>query len=113
MGDWPWSSYRAHAGLVATPNGLDACGLHGYLLGRPTVSAADRTLAARHHVELVSATRAEDEPFWSGALSGQVFMDDEAFVQRMRMQVQAEPRRLAAKAIPKAQRAVAGTWANT
>ena len=26
------------------------------------------------------------------------------------MQVQAEPRRLAAKAIPKAQRAVAGTW---
>lgn len=37
-------------------------------------------------------------------------MDDEAFVQRMRMQVQAEPRRLAAKAIPKAQRAVAGTW---
>ena len=69
---------------------------------------ASRTLAARHHAELVSATRAEDESFWSDALNGQVFMGDEAFVQRM--QVQAEPRRLAAKAIPKAQRAVAGTW---
>ena len=31
--DWPWSSYRAHCGLAASPPWLDTAALHGYPLG--------------------------------------------------------------------------------
>ena len=44
---WAWSSYRAHVGQTPAPAWLDTEGLHGYLLGRPVRSAADRRRAAR------------------------------------------------------------------
>jgi putative transposase len=40
--DWPWSSYAAHVLQADTPAWLDSDGLHGYLLGRPVRSEADR-----------------------------------------------------------------------
>ena len=39
---WNWSSYRAHVGATPAPDWLDTPGLHGYLLGRPVRTAADR-----------------------------------------------------------------------
>ena len=45
--EWPWSSYRAHVCVAATPPWLDSDGLHGYLLGRPVVGARDRQRATQ------------------------------------------------------------------
>ena len=47
-GEWPWSSYLAHVGLVGTPPWLDTDGLHGYLLGQPAATAARRRKAAEN-----------------------------------------------------------------
>jgi REP element-mobilizing transposase RayT len=108
-GDWPWSSCRAHTGLAATPEWLDTDGLLGHLLGRPIASADDRRQAAQRYAEFVDHARDEDGRFWQQALRGQVYLGDETFVQRM--QAQAEPDRLAARAVPRAQRNQARTWA--
>ena len=47
---WPWSSYRAHVGKVPELEWLDTSGLHGFLLGRPARSAADRRRASDRYV---------------------------------------------------------------
>ena len=63
---WPWSSYRAHVGLAPTPAWLDTAGLHGYLLGRAPVSAADARRAAARYATLVAEGR--DVRLWDSAL---------------------------------------------
>ena len=97
---WPWSSYRAHVGQESAPDWLDTDGLHGYVLGRPVRTAADRLRGARSYADLVaSSTRA---PLWENALRQQIFLGDEEFVERM--QALAEPRNSADPDIPKMQR---------
>lgn len=106
--DWPWSSCRAHLGEVPTPGWLDSDGLHAYLLGRPLEGAQDRRRAVRRYAELVEQAQPGDASLWQGSLRGQVFLGDEAFVQRM--QAMAEPERKASRSIPKGQRHAPLTW---
>lgn len=106
--EWPWSSCRAHLGEVPTPGWLDSDGLHGYLLGRPIHSARDRNLAARRYATLVEQAQPEDATLWHASLRAQVFLGDEAFVQRM--QALAEPERRASRTIPKVQRQAPLSW---
>lgn len=108
-GDWPWSSYRAHAGRVPTPPWLDSDGLHGYLLGQPVASAAQRRTAAAKYARLVAEDRAEqDAAFWQEALRGQIFMGDEDSAARM--QGLAQPRAMGQREVPKPQRVVPRMW---
>ena len=97
---WPWSSYRAHVGLADAPEWLDVEGLHGYVLGRVAANAADHRRAAGCYAELVAS--AANVRLWDGALRQQIYLGDEAFVERM--QALADPRRTSAREIPKVQR---------
>jgi hypothetical protein len=63
------------------PAWLDSDGLHGYLLGRPVASAADRRRAAALYARMLA--EASDAGLWQAALRQQVFLGDEAFVERM------------------------------
>jgi len=108
VGDWPWSSYRAHIGQAPTPDWLDTAGLHGYLLGRPVARTRDSTQAAARYAELVEQAQPQDATFWQQALQGQVFLGDAAFVESM--QAHADPKRLSARAIPRSQRSAPATW---
>jgi len=99
--DWAWSSYRAHVGKASSPDWLDTVGLHGYLLGREPRGAADHRRAARRYAELVATARGS--ALWSAALRQQIYLGDEAFVERI--QALAEPRRATSREVPKAQRA--------
>jgi putative transposase len=78
--DWSWSSGRAHLGLVPTPSWLDTDGLHGYLLARPVATAADRRAAIARYGSLLE--QAVDGDLWATALRQQIYMGDEAFVER-------------------------------
>ncbi len=97
---WPWSSYRAHVGLATAPEWLDVQGLHGYVLGYTVKSTADHRRAAARYSDLV-ATGGKTR-LWDGALRQQIYLGDEAFVERMQARV--EPRRSVAREIPKVQR---------
>ena len=100
--DWPWSSCRAHLGLVPTPPWLDSDGLHGYLLGRPIANGRDRQRAVARYRDLVDTAQAGDANFWHDSLRGQIYLGDEQFASDM--QARAEPQRLQARSIPRAQR---------
>jgi putative transposase len=106
--EWRWSSCRAHLGQVATPTWLDSDGLHGYLLGAPLVDAAGRRRAARRYAALVAEQKEDDASFWQGALCGQIYLGDEAFVERM--QAQGAPKVASPRNVPKAQRMRPLTW---
>jgi putative transposase len=97
---WAWSSYRAHLAKCPSPAWLDTEGLHGYLLGRPANGQADRRQAARLYARLVASVR--DANLWDGALRQQIYLGDEAFVERM--QTLANPDHSSDKAIPRDQR---------
>lgn len=81
VAEWPWSSYRAHAGLEPVPPWLDADGLHGFVLGRPVSTPAERRRAAERYARLLAAE--PDLDLWTGRLRRQIFLGDEAFVARM------------------------------
>jgi len=104
---WAWSSYRAQVGQTAAPDWLDTEGLHGYLLGRPVRSAADRRRAADRYARLVASVPAAS--LWDRALRQQIYLGDEAFVERM--QALAEPRNSTDNDIPKIQRRKSRTLA--
>ncbi|MGH8631867.1 MAG: REP-associated tyrosine transposase [Burkholderiales bacterium] len=106
---WAWSSYRAHIGLEAAPAWLDTEGLHGYVLGRAVRSVSDRRRAAQRYAELVAS--APQGRLWDAALRQQIYLGDEAFVERM--QARAKPPARADRDIPRAQRRQArslGQW---
>lgn len=107
VGDWPWSSYRAHAGLAPAPAWLDTDALHGYLLARAPTSAADRQQATARYVQLVLQDQADDAKFWQQGLQGQIYLGSAEFAERMR--AQAPKPQLTIKDIPKAQRQQRGT----
>jgi REP element-mobilizing transposase RayT len=101
--DWPWSSCRAHLGLESTPPWLDTEGLHGYLLARTPVAAADRRRAARLYADVVEQPAEDDDAaFWANHLRQQIFLGDDAFAQRMQAKV--APWRRAARDVPRAHR---------
>lgn len=104
---WAWSSYRAHVGLEAAPQWLDTDGLHGYLLGRAVRNAADRRRAVARYADLVAC--APDVRLWDGALRQQIYLGEEAFVERM--QALAEPHNRTDRDIPRAQRRTARSLA--
>jgi len=82
------------------PARLDTPGLHGYLLGRPAKSAADRRRAAQRCARLVAS--APDASLWDSALRQQIYLGDEGFVERM--QALAEPRSSINHDFPRVQR---------
>lgn len=88
-GDWPWSSYRAHTGTAPAPPWLDTATVLGLVAG------------PAGYAERVAAEHAQ--PLWATGLRQQMYLGDEAFVQRM--QAQAETQRLGATEVPRAQRA--------
>jgi REP element-mobilizing transposase RayT len=80
-GDWPWSSYRAHTGQALKPAWLDGSTLQAMLLGRTPEAADDVRRAFERHAALVAASR--DAGLWASALRQQIYLGDDAFVQRM------------------------------
>jgi REP element-mobilizing transposase RayT len=96
---WPWSSYRANAGLVQMPGWLATETLHGHLLGRDVATEVDRRQAERLHAQTVAAGR--DTDLWR-SLRQEIFLGDEAFV--IASQAIASERRLGCKEIAKEQR---------
>ena len=100
--DWPWSSYRSHVGLAASPGWLDSAGLLTSLVGLDARTPAEGRRAAHRYARLVAEGR--DVRLWDQALSHQVFLGDDAFVARM--QALMAPAQTAAPAIPMRQRAV-------
>jgi len=83
-GDWPWSSYRAHTGQAEPPRWLDVDALHVMLLAGPADTPRRRRTAQQRYAALVDANR--NTPLWPDALRQQVYLGDEAFVQRMHAQ---------------------------
>jgi hypothetical protein len=79
-GDWAWSSYRAHVGLALPPPWLDVEGLHSFILGCPARSRAQRKRAAALYAESVAG--ACDFAPWQPDLRHQVFLGDDAFIER-------------------------------
>jgi len=110
--DWPWSSFRAHAGLAPCPQWLDGATIQAALLGREPTTPAQRRAAARRYVTLVEA--APDASIWATGLRRQIFLGDDAFVQRV--QKLAPPASLGSRSVPRAQRTRPITltqWMNT
>jgi REP element-mobilizing transposase RayT len=101
-GNWPWSSYRAHTGSTPAPVWLDTSAVHGYVLGRDAVTAADRRKAAQRYVELVAAGKGVK--LWDEALAQQIFLGGPEFVERMLALVDLD--KATAKDIPRHQRHV-------
>jgi len=99
--DWPWSSYRALTGERQAPPWLDTATLHGALLGRTPASPAELQQAAQLYADLVATAR--DAPLWRTALRQQVYLGDEAFVERVQARAVAE--RLDTPEVPRLQRA--------
>jgi putative transposase len=99
-GKWPWSSYRAHTGQATSPAWLDTPTVHGYLLGRDAVTAADRRRAGLRYAALVAAGKGVK--LWDEALAHQIFLGGQKFVERM--QALMEKDTSSAKDIPRLQR---------
>jgi len=80
---WRWSSYRMHMGLTRVPDWLDSDTLLGQLLGRSTHQTPQNLRLARSlYAEFVSAAP-RDLPLWERSLRQQIYLGDDAFVQRM------------------------------
>jgi len=99
-GNWSWSSYGAHVGRKPASAWLDTPAVHGYLLGRDAVTAADRRKAAQRYVALVAAGKGVK--LWDEALAHQIFLGGPEFVERMQALVDLDP--ATAKDIPRHQR---------
>lgn len=93
-GDWPWSSYRATAGRVASPDWLTTA----WVLSVFGERSSEAQLAYRR---FVSEGRGQPGP-WDD-LAHQVFLGDETFIDDMRVRIEQLDRPLAE--VPRAQRA--------
>lgn len=100
-GDWSWSSYGALTGQAPRPPWLDRAAVWGYLLGEDASTEALSEKAGCAYADLVAAGK--DAALWPDHLRQQMYLGDEAFVQRM--QALATDRAVGDKEIPKAQRA--------
>lgn len=98
--DWPWSSYKAHAGMIRHPQWLATNELRGHMLGREIKTIDDEREAASLHVQLVAAGVGLD--LWSDHLRQEIFLGSDDFVAAM--QSRAESSRLRSDEVPGAQR---------
>ncbi|MFY7865244.1 transposase [Roseateles sp.] len=83
---WPWSSYRAHAGLDSVPDWLEAEGLWRFVAGRVLNSPAERRRAAQRYASWLAAE--PDFQLWPGRVQRQIFLGDQDFARRMLAQHQ-------------------------
>ncbi len=74
--------------------------MHGYLLGRDVSSGRDAKRAALCYEKLVE--QGKDVHLWDESLKQQIFLGDDAFIQRM--QVLLAPERVHAVEVPRIQR---------
>ena len=98
---WAWSSYRALTAQAPPPAWLYTAAVWGHLTGAVPRTSTQTTRAAQRYLALVQAGR--DVNLWDRGLQQQIFLGDDAFVERM--QQVAEPNSPANPNIPKAQRA--------
>ena len=82
-GDWPWSSYRASAGLAPVAPWLTVDGVLSQFVKR-------RSLAQQRYAQFVSEGIRADSP-WQN-LKGQVFLGDDRFVQQMQAKIESRQR---------------------
>jgi hypothetical protein len=131
-GDWTWSSYRAHTGLVAAPDWLDTTQLDSFMLQRVPASAAERAQAQRlyaqaaggeaggsgeqgdlqgdrqdeRHDERGAETAASAAArLWAEGLRQQVYLGDADFVTRVQALAEGQGARFDRPQVPRAQRA--------
>ena len=95
--DWAWSSYRAHTGRVERPRWLDSTTLHRWLAPR-----APRREGPKSYARFVA--QGHGVKLWEEALSGQIYLGNEAFVRKMQSRASSPNER----EIPRAQRRSAG-----
>ena len=107
-GQWPWSSYLAHTGQRPVPPWLDSTGLHRFILGRELSTVSDHRAAALRYAEWVAA--AADMRLWDEGLRHQIYLGDDAFVERM--QALASRTNAIDPNIPKVQRGATKTFAD-
>jgi len=79
--DWPWSSYRATAGLSASP----PCLLTDFVLSS---SGKDRKMAQQAYRQFVSDGRGQPSP-WE-ELKNQVFLGSDTFIEHAQCQISPE-----------------------
>ena len=82
-GDWPWSSYRASAGLEPVAPWLAVDGVLSQFAKR-------RSLAQQRYAQFVSEGIQADSP-WQN-LKGQIFLGDDQFVQQMQAKIESRQR---------------------
>ena len=97
---WPWSSLRAHLGLVDAPAWLDTQQLSALMLGRAATGARDLRAAQSRYQQLLASAR--DVRLWQIGLRQQVYLGDDAFVART--QAHAAPANLRSTTVPGVQR---------
>lgn len=78
--DWPWSSYRAHCGLAASPPWLDTAALYGYLLGCSARTVDDRLRAAQLYMAPVADGLGAS--LWAHGLRQGIYLGGDAFVEQ-------------------------------
>jgi putative transposase len=105
---WQWSSYLAHTGQRPAPPWLDSLGLHRFILGRDVSTARDHQAAAVRYSEWVAT--APDVRLWDEGLRHQIYLGDDAFVERM--QAMASRANASDSNIPKVQRGGTKTFAH-
>jgi putative transposase len=81
-GQWAWSSYRAHVGIVPAPAWLATMELHGALMGRVPGDAVHIAAACGCYADWVDAGRGGR--LWKEALRHGRYLGDEAFVARVK-----------------------------
>jgi len=79
VSDWPWSSYRATAGLYTMPDWLHA----NYLLSQ---FSRQRKSAIKRYAHFVEDGLREESPLKK--ISAQIFLGDESFVEEMQSRIQ-------------------------
>jgi hypothetical protein len=83
---WAWSSYRAHIGAVPSLPWLATAELHGVLVGHVPRDAAQSLTAQRLYADWVHA--GVGAKLWKESLRYGLYLGDEAFVERTRLQGQ-------------------------
>jgi hypothetical protein len=103
LGEWTWSSYRAHADGIPAPNWLDTDHLLGYLADIPTFDAVSRQGAALVYCALVhdNCRDEADAKRWQVALRHRVYLGGDEFVNRT--QARSLHQKCLASDVPKAQ----------
>lgn len=91
--EWVWSSYRAHVAAIEAPPWLDSAALHRRLAPR-----APRREGPARYARFVAEGRGVR--LWETALSGQIYLGDDAFVKRVQAQLESTD----SVEIPRAQR---------